>query len=197
MTNLKNYNEHSHVYPIVWEDLFSPEEVNQIHNLSNSYEVDRAKTDMKKYDLDDSNIRRSDVIWIGYDENSKWLYEKVTRAVREINDETFGFELSGAQPFQYTMYDSVEEGEYSWHIDTSYCKDDDIRKLSVIILLSDTNDFSGGSFLVSPTGEKPKEILMKKGRMVVFPSWVPHCVTPVLEGKRVSLVMWMHGKKFK
>jgi PKHD-type hydroxylase len=179
-------------YGIIWEDLLNEFEVQSVHKLAENYNKVRATTL-----IENSTARKSNAKWIAYDEKSKWLYDKVTNAVKEINTELFQFELSGAQPFQYTIYDSTEEGEYDWHTDTMSTENDGVRKLSVVILLSDKNEFSGGSFLISPAGGKPKEILMKMGRMVVFPSWTPHCVTPVLEGTRISLVMWLYGKRFK
>ncbi len=179
-------------YGVVWEELLNEFEVQSIHKLAENYNKVRATTL-----VENSVHRRSDAKWIGYDEKSKWLYDKVTNASKEINNELFQFELSGAEPFQYTIYDSTEEGEYDWHNDTMSTKNGGVRKLSIVILLSDKSEFSGGSFLVSPAGGKPKEILMKMGRMVIFPSWIPHCVTPVLEGKRISLVMWLYGKRFK
>jgi PKHD-type hydroxylase len=179
-------------YGVIWEDILSDKEVDDIIELAKNYGQVRASTLDKK-----TAGRKSDVKWIGNNINSRWLYEKVSNAAKTINDELYNFELTGAQPFQYTIYDSDEEGEYEWHNDTILVGDDSIRKISVIILLSDKNEFSGGSFLVAPDGGRPKEILMKKGRMVVFPSWIPHCVTPVLEGKRTTLVMWLYGKRFK
>lgn len=197
MIELDEMEKESGQYGVLWEDLLSDIEVQKVHELAKKYEKVRAVTTGSKYGKDDSYQRRSDAHWIAYDENSKWLYEKVSKAAKALNDEVFGFELTGGQPFQYTIYDSAEEGEYEWHNDTMDCGDDNVRKVSVVILLSDKTEFSGGSFLVAPHGGKPKEILMKKGRMIVFPSWTPHCVTPVLEGVRISLVMWLYGKRFR
>jgi PKHD-type hydroxylase len=192
MLELNEIDKKSGGYGIIWEDLLNEFEVQSVHKLAENYNKVRATTL-----IENSTARKSNAKWIAYDEKSKWLYDKVTNAVKEINTELFQFELSGAQPFQYTIYDSTEEGEYDWHNDTMSTENDGVRKLSVVILLSDKNEFSGGSFLISPAGGKPKEILMKMGRMVVFPSWTPHCVTPVLEGTRISLVMWLYGKRFK
>ena len=184
MIELNEIAKKSGRYGVVWEDLLTEIEIQAIHNLAENYEKVKAVTLDEK-----STARKSHAKWIGYDE--------VTNATKSINDELYQFELTGGQPFQYTIYDSAEGGEYEWHQDTMAVGDDSIRKISVVILLSDKAEFSGGSFLVAPDGGKPKEILMKKGRMVVFPSWIPHCVTPVLEGKRISLVMWLYGKRFK
>jgi PKHD-type hydroxylase len=192
MLELSEVNKKSDSYVVYWRDLLNEVDIQSTHKLAKNYNKVRASTIDENYTL-----RKSDVVWIGYDEKSKWLYEKVTNAAKEINDELFQFELSGAEPFQYTIYDSTIEGEYDWHNDALFLKNNEVRKLSVVILLSDKNEFSGGSFLVSQEGGKPKEILMKKGRMVIFPSWIPHSVSPVLEGTRTSLVMWLYGKRFK
>jgi PKHD-type hydroxylase len=197
MLDIDEMSKKSGQYVVLWQDLLSDIEVEKVHELAKKYKKERAKTLNVEFGKIDSNIRRSDARWIKYDENSKWLYEKVSSSAKAINDEVYGFELIGAQPFQYTIYDSSEEGHYDWHQDVIDCDNNNIRKISVVILLSDKTEFSGGSFLVSPDGNKPKEILMKKGRMIIFPSWIPHCVTPVLEGVRVSLVMWLYGKRFK
>ena len=36
-----------------------------------------------------------------------------------------------------------------------------------------------------------------QGSIVVFPSFVYHCVTPVTKGTRYSLVNWMCGAPFR
>jgi PKHD-type hydroxylase len=179
------------IYGIVTEDLLTEQEVEKVHLLAKQHNSTRGGI------VDSSlSIRKSDVKWLGYNQESKWLYDKISNAVRSTNDEVYQFELLGADPLQYTIYESEENGEYDWHTDILQ-NGERVRKISVVILLSDTSDFYGGSFLVSPSGGKPQEIVMKKGRMVVFPSWLPHRVAPVLEGTRISLVMWFYGKRFK
>jgi len=37
----------------------------------------------------------------------------------------------------------------------------------------------------------------REGRMIFFPSWLPHKVNPITKGKRISLVGWVHGPFFK
>jgi PKHD-type hydroxylase len=179
------------IYGIVTEDLLTEQEVEKVHLLAKQHNSTRGGI------VDSSlSIRKSDVKWLGYNQESKWLYDKISNAVISNNDEVYQFELLGADPLQYTIYESEENGEYDWHTDILQ-NGERVRKISVVILLSDTSDFYGGSFLVSPSGGKPQEIVMKKGRMVVFPSWLPHRVAPVLEGTRISLVMWFYGKRFK
>jgi PKHD-type hydroxylase len=189
------------LYGVTWEKILNDDEIDAIHKISKNSIASRGTTRGQELSKDKSNNidygRRSDLKWIDYNPNTQWLYEKITTAANSINSQRYNFQLVGCEPMQYTTYNSSEQGEYEWHTDTLRLSKDYVRKLSVVILLSDASDFYGGSFLVSPTGGKPQEVVMKKGTMVVFPSWLPHCVTPVLEGTRTSLVAWLYGNNFK
>jgi PKHD-type hydroxylase len=41
------------------------------------------------------------------------------------------------------------------------------------------------------------EIEQKKGRLIIFPSYLLHKVTPIKSGTRRSLVTWVNGPHFK
>lgn len=78
-----------------------------------------------------------------------------------------------------------------------------VRKLSFILNLTDGNEYEGGDILFdlgnhNTEGQIYKnEIMRKRGTVIVFPSFVYHCVTPVTKGKRMSLVNWCLGRPFK
>lgn len=184
-------------YGILFEDLLSNEEIELIHKIAFSRKQKNGQRGTTfNANLNLENHRRSDVIWIENSDDTQWLYKKVTDSVRKINNDTYEFDLIGAEPFQYTIYNDSEKGEYDWHNDILISNNETTRKISVSILLSNTYDFKGGAFLFSIDGI-PVEVEQEKGRMIIFPSWVPHRVMPVLKGTRVSLVMWLYGKKFK
>lgn len=184
-------------YGISWESVLSSDEIEIIHEIADGFKgITGESGKIMNANLENTEIRRSFVIWLENNQNTHWLYKKITDAVLRINAERYQFELLGAQPIQYTVYEEYNRGEYSWHNDIVPFTDHSVRKLSVSILLSDTSEFEGGSFLFSPDGEHI-EIEQHKGRMIVFPSWIPHCVTPILKGKRISLVMWLYGKNFR
>ena len=42
-----------------------------------------------------------------------------------------------------------------------------------------------------------KNIIREKGRVLIFPSFLPHKVTPVTKGVRKSLVTWMEGPAWR
>ena len=62
-------------------------------------------------------------------------------------------------------------------------------------LLSDSSEFEGGSFQMQ-TGDTPYDVELKKGDIVIFPSYKLHRVSPVTKGVRHSLVAWAHGSAF-
>jgi PKHD-type hydroxylase len=67
------------------------------------------------------------------------------------------------------------------------------RKLSFSIMLND--DYEEGEFFMN-LGEK-FNVPLKKGDMLIFPSFILHGVNPVKTGTRKSLVGWVTGPKFK
>lgn len=70
--------------------------------------------------------------------------------------------------------------------------------------LNKPDDYKGGNlkFDFGPHSEninrfKECEEIRPQGSIIVFPSFVYHCVTPVTEGERYSLVLWNLGRPFK
>ena len=79
------------------------------------------------------------------------------------------------------------------HIDKLY--KGTIRKLSITIQLSSPQDYEGGD-LILHNGE-PEKMQKELGKLIVFPSYTLHEVTPVTKGTRYSLVAWVAGKPFR
>ena len=88
-----------------------------------------------------------------------------------------------------------------------YTKNDDlvgkIRKLSVTVNLTPPESYDGGNlkfdFGKHIEGEQfhEAEIAREQGTVIVVPSYMNHCVTPVTRGTRYSLVLWCSGRPFK
>jgi PKHD-type hydroxylase len=77
-----------------------------------------------------------------------------------------------------------------------------IRKLSVTISLNNPDDYEGGNLKFDLGAHRPDQYhtcteIRPKGSIIVFPSHVPHQVTPVTCGTRYSLVSWSLGAPFK
>lgn len=78
-----------------------------------------------------------------------------------------------------------------------------IRKLSIVIILSPPEEYEGGEFKFDFGRHQPRSVvnnlshLKEMGTIIIFPSFLYHCVTPVKSGVRYSLVSWCSGDPWK
>jgi PKHD-type hydroxylase len=132
--------------------------------------------------------RRSTLIHpIPYTDESKDIYETIADRVGRYNQFGFDFDISGLYgDLQLLEYD---EGDYyDWHMDIGPGEAAH-RKLSVIIQLSNPDDYEGGE-VVFKASEKERELPKNQGQIAVFPSYILHKVNPITKGKRYALVTW-------
>ena len=120
------------------------------------------------------------------------IRDTVYDLVAHANAQAFGAEIRCCHQLQFTKYNKGHF--YGQHIDllrpsgTAY-----ERKLSISILLSEPDDFEGGDLII----EGNKVELTQRGAAVVFPSLIPHEVTKVTKGTRLSLVSWIEGPPWR
>ena len=155
-------------------------------------DLNNAERDIEKI----AEVRRSPISWLRSDiETNHWIYQRMTNAIKGINDQFFNYDLTEIQSLQFTSYDAEEEGFYGKHIDMMYTGTG-TRKLSVTVQLSDGADYEGGDLLLH-TREDPERPHRQQGTGIFFPGWTLHEVTPVTRGKRYSLVAWVLGPRFR
>jgi PKHD-type hydroxylase len=144
----------------------------------------------------DDNYRRSDILFFADFQSASPLYKKIYDVVTQVNTQHFRYALSYTEPFQYSVYKEEDLGFYDIHCD-SYLRNTSgfIRKISFTILLNDPSEFEGGELLFH-TERVPVKATMNKGDMMLFPSFIPHSVTPVTKGVRKTLVGWICGPNF-
>lgn len=139
-----------------------------------------------------SDVRRS-VVKFKRDqsiENHLWNF------VSDLNAEQYGYDIWKHCHLQYTVYQGDNNGHYGWHVDTNYDPTKKFaRKLSVTIQLSDSHEYVGGDFKAEGIDISPD--LRERGSLLMFPSWLPHQVTPVTSGTRKSLVAWFNGPMWR
>jgi len=82
---------------------------------------------------------------------------------------------------------------YDFHEDSSKFENN-MRKLSLVISISNPDTYEGGDFEFFD-GTRPD--IKGQGSILVFPSFIKHRVTPVTKGTRYSLVNWFYGEQFK
>jgi PKHD-type hydroxylase len=153
-----------------------------------------AKAKHENYTIDNKK-RISNISWIKYNNDSRWFIDMLHECVKNLNNDYYKFELNNFEYIQYTSYDKTGS-KYDYHVDlTLNFPRTNMRKLSVVMFLSDDSQYTGGKFILN-TG-KETEIEQKKGRIIVFPSFFLHRVTPIETGVRKSLVNWISGPAFK
>lgn len=188
-----NYTTHeeNHAY---WNNAFSEEQLNTIISICDGLVTNTATVGNNEVIED---IRVSDTAWLGCNPQTQFIYDNLAWAVRNINGQFFDFDLYGfVEDFQYTIYRG-NGGKYDWHLDRGPSKNGQgPRKLSLVLQLSDPSEYEGGDLEIFVKHE-PKKIEKKKGLVVMFPSFVLHRVTPVTNGIRRTLVVWVTGPKFK
>ena len=89
----------------------------------------------------------------------------------------YRFDISLSQKLQFTKYAFDEF--YSWHCDLGSKVPSNTRKLSIAVQLSDTEHYNGGELVLLTNGNMYHTLNLKRGQAVIFPSYVPHMVTPV------------------
>ena len=93
------------------------------------------------------DVRKSSLKWIHHNQNSQWIYDTVKSIVDPVNDGLFQFDLTGIDTIQYTQY--IKSGDkYDFHADSApgvQYPTNMVRKLTMVIQMSDENDYEGGS----------------------------------------------------
>jgi PKHD-type hydroxylase len=178
------------------ELMFTKEESDSIVKMAKEMYSNKAKVGTDKNAKFLNEVRRVDNYCIELNSNTKWIFEKIVKAVSTANKEYYNFDLLGiTHELQLLHYKSEESAFYDWHIDIGNGHASK-RKLSVIAMLSDPKDYEGGKLIID-NGNKT-ECINSKGSISMFPSYTLHTVTPVTKGERWVLVVWIHGsQRFK
>ena len=145
----------------------------------------------------DDDYRRTNIMFFKDSQALPDVYRSVVNAALSINDRHYKYNISYIEPLQYSVYESDNQGFYDIHCDTIFCRNSNgfSRKISFSILLNDPSEFKGGDLLFH-TSNEPFKVNLQKNDMVMFPSFVPHSVTPVTNGVRKTLVGWICGPNF-
>lgn len=175
--------------PLSIDNYFSEVELENIILYSNKIQRVPGKT--YNEEETESDYRKSEISWLVPNNITRWLYEKMTRLICQVNKDNYKFKLDSLQTFQFTRYTAETSGRYEKHMDVGNQITGE-RKLSMVLQLSDPEDYSGGN-LILHTNRNPNPIEKRKGRITFFPSYLLHEVTPVTSGTRMSLVCWITG----
>ena len=181
---------------VVWADAFSPAELDQIQATGDRLAAEEATIASAAPDgVVRSEIRITRTAWLAPGPETKWIYDRIQRVARALNERVYQFELSGfSENLQYTVYHGSEGGYYGWHVDQGPLRNR--RKLSLSVQLTDPALYEGCD-LEFQGGHKIETAPRDRGAVIAFPSYVLHRVTPCIKGTRKAIVAWTTGPQFR
>lgn len=196
--------ENGHQWPVYrWDKHIndSEERVNDLKQDSSLANMNSLESDLE-YDIegDHKTWRKSDTNWLSsYQYDMEWVFEKLDKLIQEVNEKYFKFDLSipsSQEPIQVTYY--PPGGVYEWHTDWSALSEHQNRKLSYVIQLSDSSEYTGGNLqLKTSRADWMNNMARKRGSVTFFPSFITHRASVVTSGERFSGVGWVHGNAWR
>lgn len=187
---------------IYWHPFFSNEDIERIIQTCTAKELQGSTVSQDKPSVN-NQVHTSNVNFHYYDESNAWIFDRINFGIDDINAKFYNFDLHGYNYFQYSEYLGTEKGKYDFPMDL-FTNEESLlvpltRKLSAVILLSELGvDFECGEFQINLSCEEKLHTLeMRKGSLIVFPSFIIHRAAPVTKGIRRSLALWVEEPKFK
>ena len=185
---------------VIWTGGFTKEECDNIVQTGELFEFMKAGIG-NNFDEPgiDEEIRKTNITWIEPYEEHKWIFERMNEIVAKVNYDKFQLDFRQFDGFQYSKYEVGSH--YTWHKDISLTPSNNglYRKLSLVVMLSEPEDYEGGDLLLCTSGniDNIETHRLTKGDIIFFYSTTPHKVDPVTSGTRLTLVTWCMGEKFK
>ena len=174
------------------DPLFTPEQCKKIIDCGRSQKPQQAQVGMGKPGSGrDTKKRVTTISWLPFEE-MRPMYNDLNNFIQRANKNHFGFgDIQITEPAQFTEY--PEGGFYEWHMDTDVNMKHE-PPVRMTLLLSHESQFEGGDLEISAPD---KFVKLKQGHAIIFASFLPHRVKPIIRGVRQSLVMWFGGTPFK
>ena len=151
-----------------------------------------SKLPEKVVDLIEKDLTESSTIsethWIG---GFMWHY------ILRANRENFMYNVSHLDG-DSVKFKTYNEGDgQTWHVDAKPQEgDEDVRKISFTVQLSDCDDYEGGNVQVLDENGQMYNLPRERGTVALFDSASRHRVDKVRKGTRKALVGWALGKSW-
>lgn len=136
---------------------------------------------------------------VGFFKEDHWVTGVMYHFAAIANTKNWRMALTAPTPVQYAEYS--EGAFYDWHMDMGGEPPNTptTRKVTAILALSDDHEYEEGNLEIKVGWDNRNEStvsvtgLRSKGSLLVFPSLMPHRVTPVAVGTRRTVVCWLIG----
>jgi PKHD-type hydroxylase len=169
----------------VYDNIFTPEECQKIIDIEGDFfeSTDSAISEENARDYVKKHFRSLTNKFVLTIPENEWILSRAMERINKVNNSFYKFsfeKLVGTMVARYS-----EKDFFDWHIDQ--VTHDDMSKLSFTVFLTKPEEYEGGQLKFKP--DMP-DISPEQGRIVIFPSYMPHCITPVTRGTRHALVGW-------
>ena len=190
MQNFFNQQQQDYYTYWKWGSYLTPEQCDAIlkERATLQEEQGRTSNDMMAVNRR-PDYRKTHVAWLS---PAHWLQGALFNIGRHANAfANWQHKLEYPEMVQLARYD--EGCYYRPHQDCGPAEPTpDIRKITVVALLSDPASYEGGNFRLTDMDE---HIEMKQGDVIAFPSALVHEVQPVTKGERHTATCWVWGPK--
>lgn len=119
------------------------------------------------------------------------VFRRAVAYTRMTNSFYWNFTLND-QPAAW-LQEYERGGSYPLHRDGNYGQ---ARKLTCVVLLTHPDEYEGGELVIHNHPEK-LVVTRLQGTLVMFPSWVYHEVTKIINGHRESINIGFWGPPFR
>ena len=171
--------------------LFTEDECNIIREYGKTLSFDYQKLSNGIVDLSRTNAKCACL-----PVSQKSLYDRIRNIIIDINQKVWFFHLYDfGEPLKFMEYSEHYNGFFGTHADINSDSIMKFRKLTVVIQLTDENEYEGGDLIIQ-CYEKEIIASRKIGTVIIFPSFLLHRITPVTKGVRHSMVTFAHGPPF-
>lgn len=192
VSNQRNNVNHFNYY--YFTNAFTEQEIEKIIEIGESQPKIKATTVGDDVSQQESDYRVSDISWLSNNPKTSFVFDRIADLAIRANSEMWNFDIWDYQDdLQYTTYYG-NGGHYDWHADLGVGISN--RKLSVVLQLSNSDEYEGGDLQMN-TGGSILNVPREKGLICFFPSFVLHRVTPLSSGLRRSLVTWLCGANLR
>jgi predicted 2-oxoglutarate/Fe(II)-dependent dioxygenase YbiX len=169
----------------VFDNIFTAEECQKIIDLQGDFfeSTDAALTEAEAKDYVKKHYRSLTNKFVLSEPENEWILSRAMEKVNQVNNSFYKFHF---EKLVGTMVAKYKENDFfDWHIDQ--VTHDDMSKLSFTVFLSKSAEYEGGKLKFKP--DMP-DFQQEQGKIVIFPSYMPHAVERVTRGTRYALVGW-------
>jgi PKHD-type hydroxylase len=151
-----------------------------------------AKNKLHKYQLEEYGSFTG--TFIPYSDETAWIYGRLYDLALAVNKDAYMFDP--LDMIEHIWYYEFNENDYmKWHTDIGPSSPFSGRKLSLILNLSNSDEYRGGQLLFNNG-----ELLTSHrslGTVNVFPGYLVNSVEKVTQGTKRIIVAWFGGENFR